>query len=144
MQKSTEARFIPAPNGSDKRIYLTGDLGLMTVIVFVSFCLLHVNSQAICSLTQDGIEFASVIDDSISRMVISRTADCQYGVPPFAKDKATAKNCSRFPKNPDLYQPLPIPDPTKKPPKMERDDPDVIESQDIDPSIKDGGKGASE
>jgi len=61
----------------------------------------------------------------------STTSAPQNVGPCYENDEGKTRNRSRFPEHPELFRPMPIPDPTKKPPKPSKDDPEVPENHTI-------------
>ncbi len=51
--------------------------------------------------------------------------------PSYDNDEGITRNRSHFPKDPERFQPMPIPDPTKREPKQSGDDPERPESHTI-------------
>ena len=52
-------------------------------------------------------------------------------IPPCENDEGITRNRSHFPEHPELFQPMPIPTPTKKLRKPSNDNPEVPESHTI-------------
>ena len=46
--------------------------------------------------------------------------------------EGATRNRSRFPEHPELFRPMPIPDPAKKPPGPSKDEPEVPENHTIE------------
>jgi hypothetical protein len=55
---------------------------------------------------------------------------------PCGSTEGKTKNRSQFPQHPELYQPMPIPDPTKRPPKRSGINPEVPVSQGNETGVK--------
>ena len=116
-------------NGANRRYFIIC-LGLC---FFIGICrTLSQEEHAVVS--SPGVHNNPTTQSSSETNVFRKGGSCRDN------DEGPTRNRSRFPEDPDVFKPMPIPDPTKKPPKPSGDNPELPTSH----VIKEGEIGSSE